>query len=107
MSKCFVTRFQSIVCHLEVEEASGVMTVTPWVQDRMILRPVLNTGSHHPEFLAEAEGAALVAVIEFLETRFGSTSEPPRPCRATEHIKARPLPFTWTDELSQVGHPCP
>jgi hypothetical protein len=107
MARCFVTRFHSIVCHLEVVETPELTKVTPWVQDRMIVRPVLNTGSDHPEFLADAEGAALVAVIEFLEARFGSTAEPPRPCRAGEHIKARPLPLGWGDELTQVGPPCP
>jgi len=99
MAKCFVTRFESIVCHLEVADTSPMTKATPWVQDRLIVRPVLTTGGHHPEFLADAEGAALVAVMEFLEARFGSMTEPPRPCQATEHINARVLPLAWSDEL--------
>lgn len=105
MTKCFIARFQSALCHIEVAETQELVKATPWVQDRQIIRPVLNTSQHQPEFLAHDEGAALFAVIGFLEERFGSMAEPPRPCPARQHTMTRALPLAWTDELTPTGRP--
>ena len=99
VSKCFVTRLESTVCHLEVVESPGLVKATPWVQDRQLVRPVLNTSGQHPEFLAHDAGAALSAVVGFLETRLGLRAEPPRPCPAEEHLRVRGLPLAWTEAL--------
>ena len=95
--KCFVARFQSTICHLEVVEEPGQAKAVPWVEDRLLVRPVLNATGLRPEFLADVPGMALQAVISFLEDRFGSLAELPHPCNASDHIKAAVLPLAWTD----------
>jgi hypothetical protein len=107
MPKCFVIRFESTVCHIELAGMKGMVKATPWVQDRQIMRPILDTTHHQPEFLAHAEDAAVLAVIEFLERRFGSTAVPPRPCQAQEHRQARALPLVWTNEPVPARHQRP
>lgn len=97
MTKCFVARFESAVCHVVVVEAPGLVKAMPWVQDHVLDRPVLNAGGYELEFLADGEDMALLAVVEFLEGRFGSMADPPRLCNTPEHMRAHILPLASAD----------
>jgi hypothetical protein len=101
--RCYVSRFGPVVCHLEVTPAPGqsrTLRGVPWVEDGLVLRPVLNEVARPVELLAETDEAVLTRALEFLERRFGRTSLPPQLCReAQSHIRARSAPLRWTDLL--------
>jgi hypothetical protein len=76
----------------------------PWVEDGSHIRPVLTAAGEYPEFLADAEGAAFIGAIEFLERRFGLLADQPLPCHTPgNHRKHLDLPLRWTDERPEAA----
>jgi len=100
MVKCLVAQFGLAVCHIEVNRAAGGSLVArPWAQDGSRMRPVLTNDGQYPEFIADAEGAAVIGAVEFLQGRFGPMTDRPVACATPgDHRKHLDLPLRWTDE---------
>jgi hypothetical protein len=109
MLKCFVARFGRTVCHVELRPSSeghDRIIARPWAQDGSRIRPVLTEDGQYPEFLADAEGAAIIGAFEFLQQRFGPMADRPLACRTPgDHQKLLDLPLRWSDETPDTVSP--
>jgi len=79
----------------------GTWRAAPWVQDGLVIRPVLDETSRMFEAVAASENDALAGTLNFLERRFGPPSGPPAPCLPVSvHIEAKAAPLRWKDRLN-------
>jgi hypothetical protein len=97
--KCFIARFELTVCHIEISSAvrdSSHRRGRLWMRDRALIRPVLAADGSRAEVYGESDEAILAAAVQWLETRFGTLSDPPSECRDPElHIKDEAAPVRW------------
>lgn len=103
LQECFVCHVGAVQCHIQVTVAPGrpaVRRAVPWVQDGLVIRPVLDEGARRFEVFADTDGDAVTGVLAFLEGRFGQAASPPRACDGQDsHIEAKTAPLRWKDTL--------
>jgi hypothetical protein len=100
---CFVCRAGGVRCHILIAARPGqveALRASSWVQDGLVIRPLLSESGQPIEISAEDEGTVVAKSLDVLERRFGPISDKPVRCPDGGHIQAKAAPLKWKDQLN-------